>query len=280
MGAEIYISFHISNFFKRKIKQRRQRHSPSVPGLDWVDRACWRPRCRRGRCSCPQPSCWTAAPPHRTSPPRPWTGSLCAGPRLGKKGISRRNGRRGYEKERRLDGGASDRGFCIVKQFWSKTVPNGGAFHFCLGHFGKEECWNVKGGVGVGKEKVSVVFSWSGWWGCSLQQLFFSGNSWELKLVTLMLRDGFAWNLNYTPPLNASCYFHGRMFPGLISRTCNSVFKQYNIFSSRQNVPQPITIGRTLGESYGIFKHLVFPARFLGRCVCLYQGDGTLGWTK
>lgn len=49
---------------------------------------------------------------------------------------------------------------------------------------------------------------------------------------------------------------------------------------SRQNVPEPITIGRTLGESYGIFKHLVFPARFLGRCVCLYQGDGTLGATK
>ena len=44
--------------------------------------------------------------------------------------------------------------------------------------------------------------------------------------------------------------------------------------------PEPITIGRTLGESYGIFKHLVFPARFLGRCVCLYQGDGTLGETK
>ena len=103
------------------------------------------------------------------------------------------------EEEMSLD----DRGFCIVRQFWSKTVPNGGAFHSCLGHFGKGgwmgkvEMWRAGGGGGRGRgddEEVSVWFPRSGWWWCRFQQLLFSRNSWEMQPVTLMLRDGFAWN--------------------------------------------------------------------------------------
>ena len=61
------------------------RYSPSVPGSGSIGRACSQPRCTLARCSCRRRGCWTGGPPRRTSPPRPWTGSLCASHRLKKK---------------------------------------------------------------------------------------------------------------------------------------------------------------------------------------------------